>query len=133
MKRILFTMILLCVIVSIGHSQVSVRTETASDKYVYISAATAGDTVLTNASSIASGSAIRNYNTTGFIVGFAIGSPVASDTIIVKNATETVYTLIQPASEPFVRQVAINAMLDSSLIVVQKKASLSTLIYRIKY
>lgn len=124
---------MIIVATSFAYAQTAVRTETASNKYLYYNAATLGDTVLTTATSIAGGSAIRNYNTRGFVVGIKIGAPIASDTIILKNGVDTVYYLVQPASAPFVYGVDLNTGLDTSLVFIQKKNSRSTLIYRLRY
>ena len=132
MKRILFILFILCLVYNVSYTQTSVRTETTGNRYETLIAASTGDTVIYIGTKPA-GSAIVNDGTSGFIVGIAIGTPVASDTIIIKNATETVYQLIQPASAPFVYNVDLNVKVDSMFVIIQKKASVATYKYRLKY
>lgn len=132
MKRIISLMVFIFLVSSVGLTQ-DARTETASNHYKYHNAATTGDTLTVLASTIASGSSIKYYNTAGFVVGIRIGYPVASDTIIIKSGVDTVYKLIQPASAPFIYNAEIQTHVDTSLIFVQKKNSHSTLIYRQRY
>jgi hypothetical protein len=132
MKRIIYTILLLLIPVILV-AQTSVRTELSSNKYKTYKAAQANDTLYVSASSIVSGSLIPNYNMVGSLVGLAIGSPVADDTVTIKNGADTVYQLIQPASAPFIYNVKIDTRLDTSLIFSQKKTSRTTLIYRLRY
>jgi hypothetical protein len=128
--RILLLILSLVVISSIVYSQTSVRTEAGSNLYTRRVTATTGDTVFTLAAK-ASGSSIKHEEVTGYAVRLVIGVPVASDTTTLLNGVGTFYRLIQPASAPFVTNVELGARLDTSLIIVQKKTSDITLIYRI--
>lgn len=134
MKRtILFIVWLIFLLWNTSYSQTAVRTESASGKYVYITAATDGDTIFTISTTEPSGTAIRNFGSRGYIVGVLIGEPVASDTIIVKNAASTVATIVQPASGISPQYYPLGVMMDSSCIVIQKKASKTTFIYRLRF
>lgn len=126
MKTILFLLVFL----SVGFSQQPVKTENAQNKYKNYTALTTGDTIYTFASA-ASGSSIRHSTmSSGYIVGLFIGSPVASDTIIIKNGVGQVLMLIQPSTGMIPQYYPVGIRVDTSLIYIQKKASVSTLIYR---
>jgi hypothetical protein len=128
--RILLLMLSLVLITSITYGQVSVRTESASNLYNRRVTATTGDTIFTKAAQ-ASGGGVDHVGVTGYAVRLLIGVPVASDTTTLLNGVGTFYRLIQPASAPFVTSVELGARLDTSLIIVQRKTSDITLIYRI--
>jgi len=113
-------------------AQEIVRTETPSNKYKYYYNATT-DTIFTLAATVASGSSTKYYGVGGFLVGIMVGNPVASDTIIIKNATDTVAQIIQPSSGLSPQYYPIGARLDSSCIFIQKKTSRSTIIFRRNY
>jgi len=131
MKRVLFAVLSLCLFASFSFAQLAVRTETASNKYKYRVTATTGDTIYTHASLGDSSSGV--HGVFGYVVGVLFGSPVASDTVIIKNGLGTVATIIQPETGMVPLFYPIGAKLDTSLIFIQKKASATTLIYRIGY
>jgi len=131
MKLTIYTILLLLIPVTL-YTQ-SVRTETASNKAIYRAALTSGDTIFTTATSKASGSAIRNINTAGFVVGVLVGEPVASDTIIIMNGAGVVATIVQPSTGMIPQYYPLQFMMDTSCIFIQKKASKSTLTYRLRF
>ncbi len=128
--RLLLCILSFVLLSCLAYSQVSVRTEDASNLYYHRSTATAGDTIFTKAAQ-ASGGGVDHVGVTGYVVRLSIGIPVASDTIILKNGAGTIYQLIQPSDTAFVYGAELGTRLDTSLVVVQKKTSDITLIYRI--
>jgi hypothetical protein len=131
MRILIFVLLLFLVPISV-YGQLSVRTEQATNRYSHRVTATTGDTVFQKAVAV-SGTSIKTGNTgvTGYVERLLIGVPVASDTTTILNGAGTVYRLIQPASAPFVTSVELGTRLDTSLIIVQRKTSDITLIYRI--
>ncbi len=135
MKKLLF---LLIFCLSISFSQTQIFTQDASNKYKYHSSATTGDTLVIKTAA-PSGSSITNPSMGGaYLVGLLIGSPVSKDTLIIKNGVGTVATIILDsvytavpsyhAGVPYF--IPIPTRLDTSLIYIQKKASLVTVIYQ---
>lgn len=118
MKRILF---LLVVCSSFAVSQVAVKTEVASQRYWHSSAATTGDTLT-----------YSTLNTTGRFLGtVVINTAVSQDTIIFKNGTGTVATIIFTSSPPVIPlSLEYNVRCDTSLILIKKKASDITIGWR---
>lgn len=117
--------------------QTAVKTETASNKYVYHSALTVGDTIFTKAAAV-TGSSVLSANTavTGELVGLSITEPVSRDTIILKNGAGTIVQIVLDSVYTTARSTAplflpFPTRLDTSLIFIQKKGSKSTLFYRI--
>lgn len=133
MKRILFILGLSVSMLTLGVAQMSVRTETTSNLYKYYSAATTGDTLYTTAAQVNGGGVDYVSQQGGSVVGILIGEPVASDTTILKNGEGTIATIVQLASGAVPAYYPIPARADTSLIFIQKKASKTTLIFRIKY
>lgn len=135
MKKLLF---LLIFCLSYSFAQTQIFTQDASNKYKYYSAATTGDTLVTKTAA-PSGSSIVNPSMGGaYLVGIMIGKPVSMDTIIIKNGVGTVATIILDSVYTAVPSyhagipyfIPIPTRLDTSLIYIQKKASLVTLIYQ---
>jgi hypothetical protein len=134
MKR--FACIALSIIVfgSIALSQLDVKTEMVNNHKKYYSALTAGDTLSTILALPAGTSCKYTLQTSGgCVVGILVGSPVASDTITLKDSYSTVAQIILPATGLSPQYYPINARFDSTIIYSQKKASGSTLIWRNKY
>ena len=136
MKRIIGLIIALILLVwHSGYGQNNVRTEYASDRYKRYFVSTTGDTLFTIDTTHKAGTSIQSagIGVLGHIIRLSIGTPIASDTIILKNGADTLYKLIEPASAPFVYNAEIDARADSSLIFIQKKSSGTTVVYRLRY
>lgn len=120
--------VLMLMIIATSYGQLSVRTENASNIYSYHSALTTGDTIVTVGTT--------TYGTPAFIirglylVGIQFGKPVASDTTIILNGLGTVLYVVQTSDvKPYF--IPLGCRIDTSLIFIQKKASFTTLIYRV--
>jgi hypothetical protein len=127
----IFIFVLLLVLVPITtYGQVSVKTQDASNLYYRKIFATAGDTIFQKAAAV-SGTAVRFSGVTGFVVGVLVGTPLASDSIFIKNGKDTVTQITMPASGLSPYYIPIGARLDTSLIMIKKTTSNVTIIYRI--
>jgi hypothetical protein len=129
MKRVFFIILFIPMFL---YSQQAVKTESAGGKYKNYISSTSGDTLITQAPTV-TGSSILYTGMSGFVVGVLVGSPVASDTIIIKNGVGVVAQIILPASGLSPYYIPIGARVDTSLIFTQKKTSNTTLIYRTNY
>jgi hypothetical protein len=135
MKRFLFFTLFMFLTTTLSQSQLNVKTEASGGKYKNYSSAQVGDTILRASSTVVLGSSTPavNFGISGYVVGVLIGSPVASDTIIIKNGVGIVTQIILPASGLSPYYIPIGARLDTSMIYIQKKASNVSLIYRTSY
>jgi hypothetical protein len=128
MKRMCFVLILFLLPYALL-AQANVRTEAAQNKYEVYSAATTLDTIVVKAALGDSCTAIYKGRT-AYLVGVFIGSPVASDTVTIKNGAGTVTQIILPSSGNAPAYYQFGVRLDTSLVYSQKKASHVTVIYR---
>ena len=127
MKKIFF---LLIFCLSISLSQTQIFTQDASNKYKNYTAATTGDTLITRAAK-PSGSSIRHQLLGSYLVGISINTAVTSDTVIIKNGTGVVATIILgTVTNSLPMYVPMPTNLDTSLIVVKKKTSDITVFYQ---
>jgi len=133
MKRICLIVFLIA-IPCLLLAQQQVRTEATNNRTKFYSAATTGDTVFKKAAYVAGTNTPQAYCAiVGALDGILVGSPVASDTIIVKNGLGTVLQIIIPASNAIPTYWSLETRLDTSLIFIQKKTSATTLFWRPNY
>ena len=126
MKKIFLLFIALS---CLAYSQTQINTQDVNTRYKYYSAATTGDTLVLN-SAAASGSSIPYSPYRAFIVGVLVGNPIARDTITILNGVGTVATIITPYQDTLPRYYQLGARLDTSLIIVKKKASGTTVFFQ---
>lgn len=113
-------------VVAVSYGQLAVRTEDASNIYEYHSALTTGDTMVIVGTTTYKNAIVRGL----YLVGVQFGKPVASDTTIILNGLGTVLYVVQTSDvKPYF--IPLGCRADTSLIFIQKKASFTTLIYRV--
>ena len=120
MKRILILALLCLFAFSIALAQTGTVDPNRTNSWKNYTAATTGDTVTSRDAK----------GNTPYLVSLVFNTNVGSDTVIIKDATRTVLTLIHPSTAPAAFTLPVNALLDTSLILVKKKTSNVTLIYR---
>jgi len=110
--------------------QQAVRTESASNLYAnYTTAVT--DTIFTKATKPL-GSNIRHDNVTGQIVRIVFNTITASDTIQIKNGSGSVGQVVFGLTPPaYPLAIDFDTRVDTSLVVIKKKTSDITVIYRV--